>query len=102
MPRGDPSGFIKAFFFKVKSNPAVSLSADTAWVTQDIIIDPEIKYAFAVKAVNVQGSSDFSLEKIKELKGSNPFLANIITAPALLSQLNISDSDNPPSVHTDH
>ena len=97
MPRGDLSAFIKAFFFEVKSNPAVSLSADTAWVTQDIIIDPEIKYAFAVKAVNVQGSSDFSLEKIKELKGSN-----IITAPALLSQLNISDSDNPPSVHTDH
>ncbi len=83
----------------MKSNPT-SLSADSAFVTQDVIIDPDIKYAFAVKAVNVQGASDFSLEKIKELKG-NPFLANIIT-PALLSQLNISDSDNPPSMHTDH
>lgn len=39
-------------------------------MTQDVIINPDIKYAFAVKAVNVQGASDFSLEKIKELKAS--------------------------------
>lgn len=53
----------------VKSHPT-SLSSDSAFVTQDIIINPDIKYAFAVKAVNVQGASDFSLEKIKELKAS--------------------------------
>ena len=45
------------------------LTPDTRYVFQDIIIDPDIKYAFSVKSVNVQGSSDFSSEKIKELKG---------------------------------
>jgi len=53
----------------VKSDQT-ALTADTQFVYQDVIINPDIKYAFAVKAVNVQGFSKFSMEKIKELKAS--------------------------------
>ena len=42
---------------------------DSEFVTQDIIIEPDVEYAFSVKAVNVQGDSDFSEEKLKALKG---------------------------------
>ena len=52
----------------VKSDQT-DLTPDTQFVYQDVIINPDIKYAFAVKAVNVQGFSKFSMEKIKELKG---------------------------------
>ena len=55
-------------FLSVKSDQT-ALTADTQFVYQDVIINPDIKYAFAVKAVNVQGFSKFSMEKIKELKG---------------------------------
>jgi len=43
---------------------------DSEYVTQDIIIEPDVEYAFSVKAVNVQGDSDFSEEKLKALKAS--------------------------------
>jgi len=49
-------------------NKAVNRDAD--FVYQDIIIQPNVEYAFSVKAFNVQGASDFSVEKIKELKAS--------------------------------
>ncbi|MAD20130.1 MAG: hypothetical protein CMJ52_08060 [Planctomycetaceae bacterium] len=54
----------------VKTNPS-SLSDDDQFVYQDVVdIDPDVKYAFSVKSVNVQGSSDFSRERIKELIAS--------------------------------
>ena len=46
------------------------MDRDSEFVTQDIIIQPNVEYAFSVKAVNVQGDSDFSEEKLKALKGS--------------------------------
>ena len=46
------------------------MDRDSEFVTQDIIIEPNVEYAFSVKAVNVQGDSDFSEEKLKELQGS--------------------------------
>ena len=53
----------------MKTNPS-SLSDDDQFVYQDVVdIDPDVKYAFSVKSVNVQGSSDFSRERIKELIG---------------------------------
>ena len=64
------SGFgFNYFYFAVKTNPS-SLSDDDQFVYQDVVdIDPDVKYAFSVKSVNVQGSSDFSRERIKELIG---------------------------------
>ena len=57
------------FDISVKTNPS-SLSDDDQFVYQDVVdIDPDVKYAFSVKSVNVQGSSDFSRERIKELIG---------------------------------
>ena len=50
------------------SRPA-SLDPNTRWVYQNIKVDPDSKYSFAVRASNVQGESRFSVEKIKELKG---------------------------------
>ena len=46
-----------------------SLDPNARWVYQNITIDPDSKYSFAVRASNVQGESRFSVEKIKELKG---------------------------------
>jgi len=46
------------------------MDRDSEFVTQDIIIQPNVEYAFSVKAVNVQGDSDFSEEKLKALKAS--------------------------------
>ena len=82
----EPRKCVKIYFSTVKSE-AKSLSPDSAWVTQDVIINPDIKYAFAVKAVNVQGGSDYSVERIKELKG-NPLLGNVVTV--LQSSVNLN------------
>ena len=46
-----------------------TLDPNTRWVYQNIKVDPDSKYSFAVRASNVQGESRFSVEKIKELKG---------------------------------
>ena len=45
------------------------LDSNTKFMFQNISVDPDTKYSFAVRAINVQGGSHFSLEKIKELKG---------------------------------
>ena len=45
------------------------IDRDSEFVTQDITIKADVEYAFAVKAVNVQGDSEFSEEKLKPLTG---------------------------------
>ena len=45
------------------------IDRDSEFVYQDIVVEPYVEYAFSVKAVNVQGDSLFSEEKLKPLKG---------------------------------
>ena len=61
-------------------------------------MDPNTKYSFSVRAINVQGGSKFSQEKIKELKGlldiSVNFQVNIDDCGGNLCQ-NEGETDNP-------
>ena len=52
----------------VKS-PVFELDSNAQFLYQNITVDPNTKYSFSVRAINVQGGSKFSQEKIKELKG---------------------------------
>ena len=53
------------------------LDSNAQFLYQNITVDPNTKYSFSVRAINVQGGSKFSQEKIKELKGLFGILLNI-------------------------
>ena len=52
-----------------EKSPATDLDSNAQFLYQNITVDPNTKYSFSVRAINVQGGSQFSQEKIKELKG---------------------------------
>ena len=47
------------------------LEPDMAFVTQNVVLEPNVEYAFSVEAVNVQGSSGYTEEKRKSLTGNS-------------------------------
>ena len=57
-----------------EKSPVTDLDSNAQFLYQNINVDPNTKYSFSVRAINVQGGSKFSQEKIKELKG---LLANL-------------------------
>ena len=44
------------------------LDSNAQFLYQNITVDPNTKYSFSVRAINVLGASKFIEEKIKELK----------------------------------
>ena len=52
-----------------EKSPVSDLDSNAQFLYQNITVDPNTKYSFSVRAINVQGGSKFSQEKIKELKG---------------------------------
>lgn len=60
------------------------IDRDSEFVTQDITIKADVEYAFAVKAVNVQGDSEFSEEKLKPLTASENKAKDESTVPRVI------------------
>ena len=76
---GFNGGFTQHFETKIREvntdkvitekSPVTNLDSNAQFLYQNINVDPNTKYSFSVRAINVQGGSKFSQEKIKELKG---------------------------------